>query len=473
MIPDDPPRGEPGLETAPLEGRRALVLGLGRHNGGIETTRFLVGAGARSVVVADSGEAASLTEPTEAVRALGGEVVFGPLDEALLDGCDLVIASPAIPFEHPILAAAARRGLGVTTETNVFLARVRATVVGVTGTKGKSTTTSLLTSMLRAAGHRVHQGGNIGRPLIADLASIATGDRVVLELSSFQLWWMRRLERAPEVTVVTNLFPEHLDRHGTMAHYTRAKRAALDAQRASDVAVLPCDDPVVRAAGYLEAGRGRRILWGEGGDVRLEGDAIVGPFGRASLRDLGLLGAHNRRNALAAAAAASALLEHPTAAIERGLATTKPLPHRLEAIGTTDGVLYVDDSNSTHPEATIAALGAFDAPIVLIAGGKDKGADRGALLDAIRRRTKALVAIGSTGPGLAAGLAGHPATVVTGRMDEAIAAVRRMAVPGDVVLLSPGYSSLDQYASYADRGAAFRRAVGAVANGATATAPDA
>ena len=460
MIPDDPSRVEPGLETSSLHGRRALVLGLGRYGGGLETTRFLRAEGAE-VRVADSGREDALAEPARAVRELGAEVVFGPQGASLLGGIDVVLASPAIPFEHALLLEAARRGLPVTTETNFVLARVQAPVLGITGTKGKSTTTALVTAMLRAAGRRVHQGGNIGHPLVAELGHIAADDLVVLELSSFQLWWTRRIQRSPNVTLVTNLFPEHLDRHGRLEHYARAKRAALDFQRPDDVAVLPADDAAVREADWLTAGQGRRLLWGTGGDVVVDGDEVIGPFGRASLAGLQLFGVHNRRNAVAAAAAVSALLDQPVLAIERGARDTQPLPHRLQPVHDEGGVLFVDDSNSTHPEAAIAALRSFDRPVVLIAGGKDKGADRAALLDVIRTCTRAVVAIGTTGPELAAALGDHPVTVIPGTMAEAVEAARGHARPGDVVLLSPAFSSLDQYASYAVRGDAFRDAAAA------------
>ncbi|MCA9570894.1 MAG: hypothetical protein KC656_23800, partial [Myxococcales bacterium] len=224
--------------------------------------------------MADSGREDALAEPARAVRELGAEVVFGPQGASLLGGIDVVLASPAIPFEHALLLEAARRGLPVTTETNFVLARVQAPVLGITGTKGKSTTTALVTAMLRAAGRRVHQGGNIGHPLVAELGHIAADDLVVLELSSFQLWWTRRIQRSPNVTLVTNLFPEHLDRHGRLEHYARAKRAALDFQRPDDVAVLPADDAAVREADWLTAGQGRRLLWGTGGNVVLDGDEV-------------------------------------------------------------------------------------------------------------------------------------------------------------------------------------------------------
>jgi UDP-N-acetylmuramoylalanine--D-glutamate ligase len=439
-----------------------LVLGLGRHGGGVEATRFLRSEGAE-VRVTDTADRTALAGPAADIEALGGEVVFGPQDAALLDDRDLVLASPAIPFDHPVLQAAAERGIAATTEINIVLARLRAPVVGITGTKGKSTTTALITSMLAASGRRVHQGGNIGRPLVARLDAIAADDVVVLELSSFQLWWTRRIDRAPHVTVVTNLFPEHLDRHGDMAHYAAAKRAALDAQGPGDVAVLPADDDAVREAGWWHAGAARRLAWGAGGEVVLEGTTAVGPFGRADLSRLRLLGPHNLRNALAAAAATAALLHAPIPAIEAGAAQTEALPHRLQGVAEVDGVLYVDDSNSTHPEATRAALAAFARPVLLIAGGKDKGADRTGLVEAIDAHVRVLIAIGTTGPALVDAVGAHVAGVcVTGGIEEAVAAAAARARPGDVVLLSPAFSSLDQYASYAERGDRFQRAVTAL-----------
>lgn len=444
-------------------GRRVLVLGLGRFTGGVETVRFLRKEGA-DVVVSDTASRNDLEASALQAEALGAVLVFGRQTPTLLHDIDLVVANPAIPFDHPVLAAAAEQGLPVTTEMNLFLERVRAPVLGVTGTKGKSTTVTLLAAMLEAAGRTVHLGGNVGRSLIARVGAIAPEDLVVLELSSFQLHWTRGTGRSPHLTVVTNLFGDHLDRHGTLEHYAAAKRAALDAQGPGDVAVLPADDADVRAAGYLEAGPARRVLFGAGGDFRLDGTSIVGPDGsRAELAGWPLWGAHNLRNALAAAAAALQVEDVRPEHVRAGAMATQPLPHRLAPVGEVGGVLYVDDSNGTNPTSTRCALEACPRPAVVLVGGKSKGLDIDPLLETLARGARGVVGIGTTGPEVVRRLAGRVHAVDGGEgMETAVRAAAKIARPGDAVLLSPAFSSLDQYASFVVRGRAFQDAVAAL-----------
>ncbi len=453
--------------AAGLRGRRALVLGLGRFSGGVETARFLVREGAE-VLVSDASPREALQESAAQAEQAGARLVFGAQDARLLEGRDLVVASPAIPFEHPVLQAARQRDVAVTTEINLFLARVRAPVLGVTGTKGKSTTSSLLASMLaaRVAGtsRRVHLGGNVGRSLLNELAAIAPDDLVVLELSSFQLWWTRSEGRAPHVALVTNLFPDHLDRHGTMEEYAAAKRAMLDLQRPGDVAVLPADDATVAQHGFHGAGPARRVAYGAGTDARVEGEGLRLPGGaHVPLGRMRLWGAHNRRNALAAACAALQVPGVTPAHVQAGAESTDPLPHRLQPVGEVAGVLYVDDSNATTPQSAREALEAVPRPAIVLVGGKPKGVDVTPLVDALVRKAKALVTIGTSGPEVARLVAGRVRTVDGGPdMASAVAAATALAQPGDAVVLSPGYSSLDQYASFAVRGDRFRAAVAAL-----------
>jgi UDP-N-acetylmuramoylalanine--D-glutamate ligase len=454
--------------AASLRGRRALVLGLGRFSGGVETARFLVAEGA-DVLVSDAAPRAGLEASAREVEALGARLHFGTQDTALLAGRDLVVASPAIPFEHPVLTAALAQGIEVTTEINLFLARVPALVLGVTGTKGKSTTSALLAGMLGAAlagtPRRVHLGGNVGRALVARLGEIAPDDLVVLELSSFQLWWTRRVGLAPRVSVLTNLFPDHLDRHGTMEEYAASKRAMFDLQRHDDVAVLPGDDAAVAAHGFERAGPARRVHFGEGAPYRLEGNRLVGPGSPADLdlASMRLWGAHNRRNALGAAAAARQVPGVTWEHVRRGALSTQALPHRLEPVAELGGVLFVDDSNATTPQSAREALLAVPRPAVVLVGGKPKGVDITPLIEALAARAKAVVTIGTAGPEVAQRLAGRVPTVAGGPdMASAVAAAQRLAAPGDAVLLSPGFSSLDQYASFAERGERFAAAVAAL-----------
>lgn len=447
-------------EVVDPAGMRVLVLGLGRFTGGVETVRYLAAHGA-DVIVSDTAPRAALEASARQAEALGAALVFGGQTPALLEGVDLVVANPAIPFDHDVLAAAEARGLPVTTEMNLFLERVRAPVLGVTGTKGKSTTVTLLAGMLEAAGRTVHLGGNVGRSLIARVDEIAPSDLVVLELSSFQLYWTRRIGRAPHLTLVTNLFGDHLDRHGTFEHYAASKRAALDAQGPDDVAVLPADDPDVGAAGFLDAGPARRILFGAGGAYQLAGQRVMGPSDLAvDLTGFPLWGAHNLRNALAAAAAALQVDAVGPQHVRAGALAAKPLPHRLAPVAEVAGVLYVDDSNGTNPTSTRCALEASPRPAVVLVGGKSKGLDIEPLLDTLAGHARAVVGIGTTGPDVVRGLAGRlPAVDGGATMETAVRAAAAIARPGDAVLLSPAFSSLDQYASFVARGRAFQEAV--------------
>ncbi len=448
------------IERSSFQDRRALVLGLGRFAGGVETTRFLTGEGA-TVVVSDAAPRALLEAPAAEAEALGATLHFGAQTPALLDGIDVVVASPAMPFDHPVLEAARAQSIPITTEMNIVLARCRAPVFGVTGTKGKSTTATLLANMLEAAGHTVHLGGNIGRPLVAQVDRIPPEARLVLELSSFQLWWTRSIGISPHLTLVTNLFPDHLDRHGAMEAYAEAKRAALDFQTPDDVAVLPADDDAVRAAGWLEAGDARRVFYGTD-DLDVADNRLhwTSPTEReVRLTGWRLLGPHNLRNALAAAVAASQADLSTPDSVRRGAMATEPLPHRLEPVAEVDGVLYVDDSNATNPRSTVAALEALDRPVVLLLGGKDKGTDPAALLRRVAQRAKAVVGLGTTGPALVRAVRDALAACESADMPSAVRSARELAVPGDVVLLSPGYSSLDEYVSFAERGAEFRKAI--------------
>jgi UDP-N-acetylmuramoylalanine--D-glutamate ligase len=457
--------GEMGSQDA-FHGRRVLLLGLGRFTGGVETVRFLVQRGA-DVLVSDHAPREGLEASAREVEALGARLAFGPQTPAALDGKDLVVANPAVPFDHPVLRAADERGVPVTTEMNLFLEHVPAPVFGVTGTKGKSTTSTLLAGMLAAGGRRVHLGGNVGHSLLGEVAGIRTEDLVVLELSSFQLWWTRRIGRAPHVTLITNLFGDHLDRHGTFEEYAAAKRAALDAQGPSDVAVLPGDDADVRRAGYLQAGRARRALYGRGGDFDLEGHALRGPGGwRVDLEGFPLWGAHNRRNALAAAAAAAQAPGTTPEHVQSALLAARPLPHRLAPVAEVRGVLYVDDSNGTNPTSTLCALDACPRPAVVLVGGKDKGLDPTALLDGLVAKARAVVGIGTTGPMVVGRLQGRMVAVDGGgTIEKAVVRAAELARPGDAVLLSPAYSSLDEYPSFVVRGQRFQAAVRALAGG--------
>lgn len=468
-----PPPG--AIERADLAGRPALVLGLGRFSGGVETVRWLTALGGR-VTVSDAAPRETLLESLRQIEGSGAEAVFGPQTPALLDRLPpggFVVASPAVPFDHPLLVEAARRGVPVTSEIALVLARVPCRVLAVTGTKGKSTTSTLLAAMVAASGVRTHLGGNVGRSLLNELARMRPQDAVVLELSSFQLHQLSGLRFRPDVAVVTNLFPDHLDRHGTFDAYGLAKRTILEAQHEGDVAVLPAADAALDRLGFRTTGRARRLLFGAGPlsgpgvAVTADGRLSDGAGGGADLEGFRLWGAHNRGNAAAAAAAARAA-GATWAEVRAGALSVRALPHRLEPVHEAGDVLFVDDSIATTPQSTMAALEAVPRRCVVLVGGKDKGADPAALLDALAARARGVVGIGTTGPALVAALAargGPPAVAAAAGADlgPAVRAALSMARPGDAVLLSPGYSSLDHFASFAVRGDTFAAAARAAA----------
>ncbi|MGH2512437.1 MAG: UDP-N-acetylmuramoyl-L-alanine--D-glutamate ligase, partial [Candidatus Limnocylindrales bacterium] len=429
------------IRSGVLAGRPVAVLGLARS--GIALTRFLVDAGAE-VTVYDSRPADELRPAIGRLEGRPVRLLLGPDVEpaAALRGVALVTTSPAVsavfPTTEPRLrtaladlverrAAGDRSAPAVVSEVDLFVRLCPAPVIGVTGTKGKTTTAALIEHLLAAdPSHRVILGGNIGRPLVERLFELRPNDRVVLELSELQL---PTLSRGTHVAVYTNVTADHLDRHGSLAAYRRVKRRLAELVDPDGALVLNADDPTVAA--YAGLGSAPDVLYrlerpmpgGVGliddwivaaGVERLAlaggGPAGTGPGGRIlPLAELPLPGRHNVSNALAAISVALLFGLAPDA-IRAASATFGGVEHRLEPAGEIDGVRFVNDSQGTQPDAVIAALRAFPAPIVLIAGGRDKGVDLAGLAPVVAERAAAAVLIGESGPTLerlfrAAGLA--------------------------------------------------------------------
>lgn len=451
-----------------LKGKRVTVLGLGVHGGGLGVTMFLVAQGAL-VTVTDMKPAAELAESLQALAGLPIRYVLGEHRLEDVTETDLVVRNPAVPAESPLLAAARAASVPVEMEMGLFFQLCPAPIIGVTGTKGKTTTSLLIAAMLAQVDPRTIVAGNLRISALELLPKITPTTPVVLELSSWQLEGLAPHQVSPHIAVMTNVSPDHLNRYASFEAYARSKMLILRWQKPGDVAILNRDDPLV--AGFAEAGQGR-ALWfsrGQTGDgVTLHGEDIELQQGKTrsvlcSRSDIRLPGEHNVSNVLAACAAAVAW-GAPPAAIRRGVRGFAGAEHRLEFVRELAGVRYYNDTTATAPAAARAALEAFDRPVVLIAGGADKGLDYRELAEAAVRRARAVLLLQGTATAKteAALRAAGGQGLLAGRFDDlgqAVAEARRLAQAGDVVLLSPGCASFGMFANEFERGEQFKRLV--------------
>jgi UDP-N-acetylmuramoylalanine--D-glutamate ligase len=442
-----------------LRGKRVTIVGLGKGRTSAGLARFLVANGA-SVTVTDVQPRSALSEGIERMGDTPVELVLGPAsDDAALADADLVFVIPGIRPRSATILRALQRDIPVLTEMGLFFRLCPAPIVGVTGTKGKTTTTTMLERILRRGPRRVILGGNIGRAIIQDLDMITKDDVVLLELSSFQL---ETLGVSPHVAVITNVSEDHIDHHGTRENYINAKRNIVAWQGPKDVAVLNLDDPVVIAMQTGGAGQVRgfslTLRPKHGGFVdaqdRLtltDGPTLTPLLGASELR---VPGRHNVANALAAAVAGAAMGIAPDD-IAAELRAFEGVPRRLETVGEHDGVLWVNDSASTTPAATLAALDTFERPAVVILGGVAKGADFTALARELVRRARGAVLIGQAAEDIAAALDAadaegrHLAVARASSLADAVRKARAMARPGDVVLLSPAGAAREDFTTHA------------------------
>jgi UDP-N-acetylmuramoylalanine--D-glutamate ligase len=437
---------------------RALVIGLARS--GMACARALHRDG-WDVVVVDRKDDDALRERA-ATLPDGVEVRLGDYAEDVAVGFDMVCPSPAVPWDAPELARAREDGVDVRSEIDLVFRRCPAPIVGITGTNGKTTTTTLTGAVIAAGGARVHVGGNIGEPMLDRLDAVHADDWVVLELSSFQL------ESAEDprcrLAAVLNVTPDHLNRHGTFEAYAAAKRRIVEHADPRGAVVLGADDVVAR--GMAQASSARVLLAGfeigpaDGATVR-DGDVVVIERGSAQqvmpVSDIPLFGAHNVQNVLVAVALghAAGVAHDAIAGAVRGF---RAVHHRLEPVLDRDGVLWVNDSKATNADAAIKALRAFpDRPIVWIGGGETKGVGPEELAREVARCARHAVLNGSTGPEVDAALAaiGYDARTLVPTLQDAVRVAHDIARSGDVVLLAPGYTSFDQFKDYEQRGEVF------------------
>jgi len=451
-------------------GVRITVMGLGLFGGGVAATRFAVSRGAR-VTVTDVRTEQGLAESLEALRGLPVRYVLGRHEEADFRQADLVIVNPAVPRDSPYLAVAREAGVPLTTELLLFTERCAGKIIAVSGSNGKTTTTSLIGAIFRAHDQRTVVGGNLGRSLLTEASSIEKGAPVVLEVSSFQLEWLGPAGWYPEIGVLTNISPNHLDRHGTYEAYIAAKRELLVHQPATASAVLNASDERLRE---MAEGLPGQVFWfdarGETGQGAWVSDQETVVFSWAGetlpimpLADIPLLGLHNRENVLAAVAAAR-IGGVPQEAIAGAVKSFTPVEHRLEFVRELDRVRYYNDSIATTPESAICALRSFEPrQVVLIAGGYDKKLPFTELGREVAARAGGLIVLGTTAEKIAhaAESAGFPPEGIhrVGTLAEAVALARRVAQPGQVVSLSPACASYDQFRNFEERGRLFKALV--------------
>jgi UDP-N-acetylmuramoylalanine--D-glutamate ligase len=442
-----------------FKGKKVLVIGLART--GRECARFLVEQGA-SVTVSDLRPEAELKDEVKSLAGLPIRYFFGAEERRWLEAIDCVIPSPGVAAENPLLSEAAASGIPVLSEIELAYRFFRAPLVAVTGTNGKSTTTTLIGEMVKAGSQKVFVGGNLGTPFIGAVSG--EWDWGVLEISSFQLEWIDRFR--PRIAVLLNVTEDHLDRYTTFDDYRRAKERIFEAQSEGEFAVLNREDPRVWALianvkarvvsfGFAEVSEGayataNMIVWRDGANEE-----------RFPLADVKIQGVHNVENMMAAVAAAklAGIARQP---IQQTLENFPGLEHRLEFVREKDGVSYYNDSKGTNVGAVVKSLAGFSAPVILIAGGVDKGGDYGPLEEGIKRKVRRLVLFGAAKNVIASALGHLTETVIVENLTAAVGDAAAAARAGDVVLLSPACSSFDQFRNYAERGRSFKNLVQAL-----------
>ncbi len=458
-------------------GQKILIIGAARQ--GLSLARYLAARGA-VVTLNDQRAPEKMEDTVQSFQTLPGSTpvnwILGshPLD--LLDNVNLVCVSGGVPLELPIIAEALRRGLPLTNDSQIFIDEVKAPVIGITGSAGKTTTTTLVGRMAETfatqTGRKAWIGGNIGRPLVEYVDEIQPDDLVVVEFSSFQLELMTT---SPHISAVLNVTPNHLDRHGTLAAYTAAKARILQFQNEQDIAVLNRDDSGSWSLSGLV--RGDLVSFGQhrpavcSGTFLKDGNLYFTNGAQdielINCKMINLRGEHNLLNVLAAAAIANAA-GFPDDAIQAGVCGFNGVAHRLELVRSVNGASWYNDSIATAPERTIAAIQAFDEPLVLMLGGRDKNLPWEKLAELVHQRVdhvvvfgeaaeKILQAIGPLQPGRQLKTINHQEN-----LKDAVQAAAKVAGPGYVVLLSPGGTSFDEFKDFEERGEWFRKWVQAL-----------
>jgi len=447
--------------SAPIElrNKRVLVVGLART--GVATALFCAARGAH-VTATDTRAENELGETIAELRKAGVALELGGHREEIVMDSDLIIPSPGVPANAPLLQFARAKGVTIWSEIELAARFLKGRLVGITGSNGKTTTTSLIEHTLKNAGFSTILAGNIGTPLISCVEKTSENTITVAELSSFQLELIETFR--PNISVFLNLTPDHLDRHHTLESYGAAKARIFENQTEADSAVLNADDPGTTP--YAPAkpqvfwfSRKQRVA--QGAFVK-ESEILFRREGAEEtilkLTDIPLAGAHNVENVLAAAAATRLAGAEP-AAIAKGVRSFAGVEHRLEFVAEIGGVRYYNDSKATNVDATLKALDSFPGRILIILGGKDKGSDYTLLRAPLREKAILALLIGAAADKIEKQIAGSVAIEQAGTLERAVETAAHAARAGDVVLLAPACASFDQFQNYEHRGQVFKELV--------------
>ena len=446
----------PGFD---LSGKRVLVVGLART--GVVTSLFAAGYGA-TITATDAKPESELAETAERLRAAGGKLELGGHQQETFVEQDLIVISPGVPITLPPLALARYRGVPVWSEIELAWRFLRGKLVAITGSNGKTTTTELVAHILHTANIETLIGGNNGTPLLSLVESSSDSSVTVAEISSFQLEAIEAFR--PEIGVMLNLTPDHLDRHASFEEYATAKMRLFENQVERDAAVLNADDPEVtrrmpsRPHVYWFS-RQKRVASGafvRDNQIIFRHDGAETTLLRRD--EIPLRGEHNVENVLAACTAAYLAGADP-AAIATGVKTFRGVEHRLEFVAEIGGVAFYNDSKATNVDAARKAVEAFAGPLIVILGGKDKGSPYTPLRDPLRERARLAIVIGAAAEKIATDLGESVAVERAGTLDRAVHIATDRARPGDVVLLAPACSSFDQFENYEHRGRVFKQLV--------------
>jgi UDP-N-acetylmuramoylalanine--D-glutamate ligase len=443
-----------------LAGRKILIIGLGRT--GLATAKFLAGRDA-SIVVTDEKPKADLTELYSREK-INADLKIASYDLSCLDHVDLIVPSPGVPPFNPILEEALRRGVPIISEIELAYNFLRKPMIAITGTNGKTTTTTLIGNILKRAGKKVFVGGNIGEPLVGFTDGTQDADYAVVEVSSFQLQWIEHF--CPFVAVLLNITCDHVNYHGTFTAYRQAKERIFENQTHDCLAVINADDPssgplaqrITARIGYfsstLSLEKGIFVAENEFVHIKVSGNQETYPLGMVKLP-----GRHNLENVMAAIMAAREC-GVSSGDIVAAVADFKGLSHRIEFTGEKKGVAFYNDSKGTNVGAVVRALESFPQPVILLMGGRDKDGDFETLNVLLKEKAKELILFGEARDKIDSAIGGIVKTSKAATLKGAIMAAYDNASVGDVVLLSPGCASFDEFSDYKARGDFFKKMAG-------------